>query len=65
MHVFLVFCFSSLGGVFCNSFLVKGPVDMRPVLINRREQWTFSQPSILHLLVEKGIACKKLTFFLG
>ncbi len=30
--------------VFCNSFLVKGPIDMRPVTINRGGQWTFSQP---------------------
>ncbi len=26
---------------FCNIILVKGPMDMRPVLINRRGQWTF------------------------
>ncbi len=38
--LFVVFCYS-LRGCFCNSFLVKGPIDMRPVSIKREGQWTF------------------------
>ncbi len=29
------------GRCFCNCFLVKGPMDMRPVSIKRGGQWTF------------------------
>ncbi len=65
VQVFLVFCYSSLGGVFVIAFLVKGPIDMRPVSIEREEQWTFFTTFHFTPTGRKGNCMSKITFFLG
>ncbi len=47
----------------CNDFHQQKDRDVRPVSINRRGHFTCFKPSSLPLLIEKGNACPKLTFF--
>ncbi len=53
------------GRCFCNSFLVKGCIDMRPVLINRRGQWTSFTTFHFTPTGRKGNCMSKINFIFG